>query len=138
MNTSLQPHTDADTGHIDIHNEQYLVSIMETRRRLGGLSRTTVYKLIENNDIEKVKIGARTMIIAESIKLYAERLARQATRERSPQTESLTAVAAVRQPLQQETKPSNTAALLHKDPPPVSVSTAAERQEAMGRIRGDR
>jgi hypothetical protein len=41
--------------------EALLVSVTETRRLLGGISRTTFYELIKAGYLKPVKIGRRTL-----------------------------------------------------------------------------
>lgn len=47
-----------------------LVSIADTQARLGGVSRTTVYTLIGDGKLKRVKVGARAMITRESLDEY--------------------------------------------------------------------
>lgn len=42
--------------------------------RLTGVPRTTLYELIRTGEIEVVKLGNRTLIPAESLHAWAERL----------------------------------------------------------------
>ena len=53
-----------------------LISIEETRRQLGGTSRSNVYKLIGARKIRSVKIGRRRFIVAASIDELIRRHAR--------------------------------------------------------------
>ncbi|UTN93131.1 helix-turn-helix DNA-binding protein [Gordonia Phage Phauci] len=46
------------------------VSIADTQARLGGISRRTVYKLIDDGRLERVKVGARAMITRDSLDAY--------------------------------------------------------------------
>ncbi|ORV65297.1 hypothetical protein AWC03_02820 [Mycobacterium europaeum] len=62
----------------DAANGQLLVPITDTCTRLGGISRTTVYELINRSELVKVNIGARGFITAESIAAYVDRLKRAA------------------------------------------------------------
>ncbi|WP_231645987.1 helix-turn-helix transcriptional regulator [Mycolicibacterium mengxianglii] len=41
---------------------------------LGGLGRTTVYKLVSEGELTKVKIGPRGYVTTESIAAYLDRL----------------------------------------------------------------
>jgi excisionase family DNA binding protein len=54
--------------------DQLLVSIDEARAKLGGISRTTVYQLIDKGELVKVNIGSRGLITADSIDGYVRRL----------------------------------------------------------------
>ncbi len=60
-------------------DEQLLVPISDTCTRLGGISRTTVYELINRGELVKVNIGTRGFITAESIAAYVDRLTKAAT-----------------------------------------------------------
>lgn len=51
-----------------------LYSIPETRNRLGGTGRSTVYELIAHKRLDAVKVGRRTMITEESIERYIDGL----------------------------------------------------------------
>lgn len=46
----------------------------ETGKALGGegnpLSRTSIYRLVRGGDLEKFKVGGRTLIAVDSIKRY--------------------------------------------------------------------
>jgi hypothetical protein len=54
--------------------DQLLVSFDDTREKLGGISRTTVYELINSGELVKVNIGTRGFITADSIAGYVQRL----------------------------------------------------------------
>jgi len=56
------------------YQPEMLVTIPGTMRRLGGLSHAMVYQLINSGDLVKVSIGRRSLITAESIAAYVERL----------------------------------------------------------------
>lgn len=56
--------------------ERQLVPIPETCTRLGGISRTTVYALVDSGDLVKVNIGTRSFITADSLTRYVESLSR--------------------------------------------------------------
>ena len=53
-----------------------LISIEETRRQLGGTSRSNVYKLIAERKLKTVKLGRRRFIVAASIDELIRRHAR--------------------------------------------------------------
>jgi predicted DNA-binding transcriptional regulator AlpA len=55
-----------------------LVPIPNTCEVLGGISRTTVYELVNNRELVKVNIGRRGFITAESLAAYVDRLAEAA------------------------------------------------------------
>lgn len=48
--------------------EPLAYSIPETGRMLGGICRASVYRLVNRQELELVKIGGRSMITAQSIK----------------------------------------------------------------------
>lgn len=53
---------------------RHLATIDEARTALGGISRTTVYKLVQNGELTKVSIGRRGFITVDSIEAYVDRL----------------------------------------------------------------
>lgn len=55
-----------------------LVSIADTQARLGGVSRTTVYKLIDDGKLKRAKVGARAMITRDSLEAYLTHIATSA------------------------------------------------------------
>lgn len=58
---------------MDIQQENF--SIGETVR-LFGIGRTKLYELIQNGEIEAIKLGRRTLIRAESARSFIDRLPR--------------------------------------------------------------
>jgi len=44
------------------------VSVEEAKRQLGGLSTATVYRLIDRHQLERRKLGGRTVITMASIR----------------------------------------------------------------------
>lgn len=58
--------------------EVQLLSIEETSRALGGVSRATVYRLIDAGELERVKLGRRALVPAESVRSYVARLSADA------------------------------------------------------------
>ena len=54
--------------------ERRLVPIPGTQTTLGGVSRSTVYDLINQGHLKKVSIGRRSFITAESLDAYVESL----------------------------------------------------------------
>ncbi len=58
---------------------QLLVPIPDTCSKLGGVSRTTVYALVNEGELVKVNIGRRGFITAESLAAYVNRLAEAAS-----------------------------------------------------------
>lgn len=49
---------------------QPVLSITDTAIYLGGLSRATVYRMIEDGKLQRVKVGGRAMITRASIDAY--------------------------------------------------------------------
>ena len=60
-------------------DDRLLVPIPEPCSRLGGISRTMMYELIDRGDLVKVNIGRRGFITAKSIAAYVDRLTAAAT-----------------------------------------------------------
>ena len=54
-----------------VEPEQLLYSIRDGRRILGGIGRTTVWRMINAGQLETVKIGGRTFLKAESVRRAA-------------------------------------------------------------------
>jgi excisionase family DNA binding protein len=50
-----------------------LLSVKDAQAVLGGISRTTVYELINSGDLQRVKIGTRALITSESVAAYMVR-----------------------------------------------------------------
>lgn len=46
----------------------------EVMELLGGIGRTTLHELVVSGDLEKVKVGRRAFITAESIDAYLDRI----------------------------------------------------------------
>lgn len=53
---------------------QLLIPIPDTCSKLGGVSRTTVYDLVNQGELVKVNIGRRGFITSESLAAYVDRL----------------------------------------------------------------
>lgn len=60
-----------------------LVPIPEARSALGDIGRSTLYELIDQGELVKVKLGRRAFVTAESLAAYVNRLtaANMASRE---------------------------------------------------------
>ncbi|AWT55801.1 helix-turn-helix domain-containing protein [Mycolicibacterium smegmatis] len=55
-----------------------LVSIPEAKEKwLGGLGRTSVFALIKQGHLTRVKIGRRTFVTSKSLEAYLDRLEQQ-------------------------------------------------------------
>lgn len=48
------------------------LSIEETCKYLGGLSKQTIYRMIGRGELEAIKIGTRTLVTTSSIKSAVE------------------------------------------------------------------
>jgi len=57
-----------------ISPEQLLVPIPAACAKLGNVSRTTIYALVNQGELTKVNIGRRGFITAKSIETYVSRL----------------------------------------------------------------
>lgn len=55
-------------------DEPLLIPVPGTQSKLGGVSRTTVYKLVDSGELVRVNIGRRSFITAESLAAYVDRL----------------------------------------------------------------
>jgi Helix-turn-helix domain len=62
-----------------ISPDQLLVPIPAACARLGNVSRTTVYALVNQHELVKVNIGQRGFITAESFAAYVDRLSEAAS-----------------------------------------------------------
>ena len=51
-----------------------LLSIDEVRARLGGLSRWSVYRLMDSNQLEFVRPNRRRLVPEDALEQYIERL----------------------------------------------------------------
>ena len=60
--------------------EQLLVSVPGACSVLGGVSRTTVYHLVNDGQLMKVNIGRRGFITAKSLAAYVDRISQGAVR----------------------------------------------------------
>lgn len=54
--------------------DEVLVPIEGTQEKLGGIGRSTVYKLVNEGKLTKVNIGRRGFITADSIRTYVTSL----------------------------------------------------------------
>jgi hypothetical protein len=55
-----------------------LLPITGAQQELGGISRTTIYKLVDDEKLVKVNIGRRSFITTESLTAYVDRLTEKA------------------------------------------------------------
>lgn len=60
-------------------SDRLLVPYDEAMRLLGDLGRTKFYELIEDRELDRVKIGRRGFITAKSIAAYVDRLSQAAS-----------------------------------------------------------
>ena len=51
---------------------RHLVPIEDAQHELGGIGRTTLYRLIEDGQLVRAKIGRRAFITGDSIAAYIE------------------------------------------------------------------
>jgi predicted DNA-binding transcriptional regulator AlpA len=59
--------------------QRLLIPIPTVCAELGGVSRTTVYELVNRGELVKVNIGRRGFITGESLAAYVDRLSEAAT-----------------------------------------------------------
>ena len=59
-----------------------LVPIPEAREILGGIGHTTIYDLFSKGELQKVNLGRRSFVVAESIDSYLDRLTAAASAKR--------------------------------------------------------
>lgn len=50
-----------------------LISIPQVRERLGGIGRTTVWRLITAGDLQGVKVGGRSFVLESSVEDFVAR-----------------------------------------------------------------
>jgi excisionase family DNA binding protein len=50
-----------------------LVTQMEAARLLGGVGRTTLWRMLERGDLRRVTVGSRALVTRESIDSYVQR-----------------------------------------------------------------
>jgi hypothetical protein len=58
-----------------------LVAILDACDRLGGISRPTLYGLVNDHQLDLVKIGTRSFITDESLRDFVDRKVRQSAPE---------------------------------------------------------
>jgi hypothetical protein len=91
MTAQMQAATREQHGDdMTISPGQLLVPIPDTCSTLGGVSRTTVYALVNQNELVKVNIGRRGFITSESLAAYVERLAAASSDEDGPDRQTRT------------------------------------------------
>lgn len=59
-----------------MQDDSILFSIQQTRERLGGISRSTLYNLLSRGELRLVKIGRRSFITSESLQDFVRTLGR--------------------------------------------------------------
>ncbi|MDP7735139.1 helix-turn-helix transcriptional regulator [Mycobacterium paragordonae] len=59
-----------------------LVPIPEARSALGEIGRSTLYELIDQGELVRVKLGRRAFVTAESLAAYVDRLTAASTAAR--------------------------------------------------------
>ena len=60
---------------VEVMDEPLGYSVTETQRRLGNISRNSVYRAVNRQDLELVKIGTRSIITARSVNALLNRSA---------------------------------------------------------------
>jgi hypothetical protein len=58
-------------------SDQMLVPYDHARHMLGGIGRTKFYELIQEEELDQVKIGRRGFITAKSLAAYVDRLSQR-------------------------------------------------------------
>jgi excisionase family DNA binding protein len=56
--------------------QRLIHSVPQSRERLGGLSRSSLYELIARGELELVKIGRRSFITEDSLQRFVSQLGR--------------------------------------------------------------
>jgi hypothetical protein len=64
-------------AHDSIGHGELLWDYGRTSREMGGLSKRQIFRLADEKKITRVRIGARSFIVAQSVRAYVERLAAQ-------------------------------------------------------------
>jgi len=64
---------------MNTEHEQLLVPVPGACSKLGDVSRTTIYDLVNRGELVKVNIGRRGFITAKSLAAYVDRLSESAT-----------------------------------------------------------
>ncbi|MFL0288797.1 helix-turn-helix domain-containing protein [Mycobacterium sp. SMC-21] len=59
---------------MDSDTAPLLISIADAQKRMGGLSRGMVYRLINAGEINRVNIGSRVFVTTESLVAYLDRI----------------------------------------------------------------
>jgi hypothetical protein len=59
---------------MDTKQPPLLMPYPEARKALGGIGNTKLWELIEARQLERVRIGTRAFVTAESVAAYVERL----------------------------------------------------------------
>jgi predicted DNA-binding transcriptional regulator AlpA len=58
-----------------------LVPINDACKTLGGITRPTIYRLINARELDRVKIGTRSFVTVESLRDFVDRKMRQSAKE---------------------------------------------------------
>ncbi|WP_243057809.1 helix-turn-helix domain-containing protein [Nocardioides sp. SR21] len=56
-----------------VHNSPPILSVNESRWYLGGIGRTSMYRLINAGEVDVIRVGARTLITVASLDNYIKR-----------------------------------------------------------------
>jgi excisionase family DNA binding protein len=58
----------------EVASERRLVGVQAAQEMLGGIGRTTLYRLRRDGELDSVSIGRRSLITVDSIDAYVARL----------------------------------------------------------------
>lgn len=64
---------------METESEVLLLTVDEARRALGGVGRTTLWRLARDGEIVQVSIGSRAFITTKSVEAYVDRLSETAS-----------------------------------------------------------
>jgi hypothetical protein len=59
--------------------DRLLVPVPEACAALGGISRTTLWELVNRGEVIRVRVGRRSFVTAKSIAAYVDRLTEAAS-----------------------------------------------------------
>lgn len=59
------------------------LKIEDTRQALGGVSRATVYRMVQKNELDLIRIGGRSLITMDSIEARVTQAVAEAALQRA-------------------------------------------------------
>jgi len=59
------------------------LKVDDARQALGGVSRATLYRMINKNELELIRIGGRSIITMKSIEARVDQAVAEAARQRA-------------------------------------------------------